>query len=73
MPVRYPLSARSLAAGKACDEYSAVWHLDVAGGMFRSGGQAAAVFRLETDKVLALATRPHAQMAFRFTSPATRS
>jgi hypothetical protein len=50
-----------------------VWHLDVAGGMFRSGGQADAVFRLETDKVLALATRPHAQMAFRFTSPATRS
>jgi hypothetical protein len=41
--------------------------------MFRSGDQAAAVFRLETDKVLALATRPHAQMAFRFTSPDTRS
>jgi hypothetical protein len=70
MPVRYPLSPRSLAAGKA---YSAEWHLDVAEGMFRSGDQAAAVFRLETDKVLALATRPHAQMAFRFTSPATRS
>ena len=45
------------------DKYGAAWHFDVGDGMFLHdvGGHAAAVFRIETAKVLAFAKDPHAQ------------
>jgi pyridoxine/pyridoxamine 5'-phosphate oxidase len=41
---------------------------DVGDGVFVSGGDAAAVFRIEQNKVLAFAKHPHAQTTFRFTT-----
>jgi nitroimidazol reductase NimA-like FMN-containing flavoprotein (pyridoxamine 5'-phosphate oxidase superfamily) len=48
-------------------KYGAVWHFDVADGMFRhSDGGRAAVFRIEPTKVLAFAKDPHGQTTYRF-------
>jgi len=48
-------------------KYGSDWHFDVGDGVFVSGGDAAAVFRIEQNKVLAFAKHPHAQTTFRFT------
>lgn len=48
-------------------KYGSEWHFDVGDGVFGSGDDAAAVFRIEPTKVLAFAKRPHAQTTFRFT------
>jgi general stress protein 26 len=48
-------------------KYGTVWHFDVRDGVFVSGEDTAAVFRVEHDKVLAFAKQPHAQTTFRFT------
>ena len=47
-------------------KYGSVWHFDVADGMLGSGEHAAAVFRIEADKVMAFAKEPHAQTTYRF-------
>jgi general stress protein 26 len=47
-------------------KYGSVWHFDVGDGAFGEGEMAAAVFRIETSKVLAFAKEPHGQTAFRF-------
>jgi nitroimidazol reductase NimA-like FMN-containing flavoprotein (pyridoxamine 5'-phosphate oxidase superfamily) len=48
-------------------KYGAVWHFDVADGMFRhSDGGGAAVFRIEPTKVMAFAKDPHGQTTYRF-------
>jgi general stress protein 26 len=47
-------------------KYGSFWHFDVGDGVFRSGGGDAAVFRIETDKVLAFAKNPHGQTTYRF-------
>jgi hypothetical protein len=47
-------------------KYGSVWHFDIGDGVFGSGDDAAAVFRVETRKVLAFAKQPHAQTTFRF-------
>ncbi|GAA2429242.1 pyridoxamine 5'-phosphate oxidase family protein [Actinomadura vinacea] len=49
------------------DKYGSEWHFDVGDGVFVSGGNAAAVFRIEPAKVLAFAKQPHAQTRYRFT------
>ena len=49
-------------------KYGSEWHFDVGDGVFGSGDQAAAVFRIEPTKVLAFAKQPHAQTTFRITS-----
>jgi PPOX class probable F420-dependent enzyme len=46
-------------------KYGSQWHFDVGDGVFGSGEDAAAVFRVEPAKVLAFAKEPHAQTAFR--------
>ena len=48
-------------------KYGSVWHFDVGDGVFGSGEDAAAVFRIEPAKVLAFAKEPHAQTTYRFT------
>ena len=48
-------------------KYGSVWHFDVGDGVFGSGADAAAVFRVEPAKVLAFAKEPHAQTTYRFT------
>src|SRR3954453_15168811 len=48
-------------------KYGSVWHFEVGGGVFVSGENAAAVFRIEPAKVLAFAKEPHAQTRNRFT------
>jgi hypothetical protein len=48
-------------------KYGAAWHFDVGDGVFGTGEDAAAVFRIEPAKVLAFAKEPHAQTAYRFT------
>jgi nitroimidazol reductase NimA-like FMN-containing flavoprotein (pyridoxamine 5'-phosphate oxidase superfamily) len=48
-------------------KYGSDWHFDVGDGVFLSGEEAAAVFRIEQNKVLAFAKQPHAQTTFRFT------
>ena len=48
-------------------KYGSDWHFDVGDGVFGSGEDAAAVFRIEPAKVLAFAKEPHAQTSFRFT------
>ena len=48
-------------------KYGSVWHFDVGDGVFGSGEDAAAVFRIEPSKVLAFAKEPHAQTSYRFT------
>jgi general stress protein 26 len=47
-------------------KYGSFWHFDVGDGVFLSGGGDAAVFRIETDKVLAFAKEPHGQTTYRF-------
>jgi hypothetical protein len=48
-------------------KYGGVWHFEVRDGLFVSGGNSAAVFRIEPAKVLAFAKEPHAQTRYRFT------
>jgi general stress protein 26 len=48
-------------------KYGSEWHFDVGDGVFGSGEDAAAVFRIEPAKVLAFAKEPHAQTSYRFT------
>jgi pyridoxine/pyridoxamine 5'-phosphate oxidase len=47
-------------------KYGRVWHFDVGDGVFGSGEDAAAVFRIEPAKVMAFAKEPHAQTTYRF-------
>jgi general stress protein 26 len=47
-------------------KYGSDWHFDVGEGVFRTGEDAAAVFRIEPAKVLAFAKEPHAQTTYRF-------
>jgi nitroimidazol reductase NimA-like FMN-containing flavoprotein (pyridoxamine 5'-phosphate oxidase superfamily) len=46
-------------------KYGSVWHFDVGDGVFGEGEDAAAVFRIEPDKVMAFAKEPHAQTTYR--------
>lgn len=46
-------------------KYGSDWHFDVGDGVFGSGDDAAAVFRVEPVKVLAFAKDPHAQTRYR--------
>jgi general stress protein 26 len=48
-------------------KYGSTWHFDVGDGVFDSGERAAAVFRIEPDKVMAFAKEPHAQTRYRLT------
>jgi hypothetical protein len=48
-------------------KYGSVWHFEVGDGVFGSGDDAAAVFRIEPSKVMAFAKEPHAQTTYRFT------
>jgi pyridoxine/pyridoxamine 5'-phosphate oxidase len=48
-------------------KYGSAWHFDVGEDAFGTGEDAAAVFRIEADKVLAFAKEPHAQTTYRFT------
>jgi general stress protein 26 len=48
-------------------KYGSAWHFDVGDGVFETGEDAAAVFRVEPAKVLAFAKEPHAQTTYRFT------
>lgn len=47
-------------------KYGSDWHFDVGDGVFGSGDDAAAVFRIEPAKVIAFAKNPHAQTRYRF-------
>ena len=47
-------------------KYGSEWHFDVGDGVFRTGEDAAAVFRIEPAKVMAFAKDPHAQTTYRF-------
>jgi pyridoxine/pyridoxamine 5'-phosphate oxidase len=47
-------------------KYGGAWHFDVGDGVFETSEGAAAVFRIEPDKVLAFAKEPHAQTRYRF-------
>ena len=47
-------------------KYGSVWRFEVGDGVFGDGADAAAVFRIEPDKVLAFAKQPHAQTSYRF-------
>jgi pyridoxine/pyridoxamine 5'-phosphate oxidase len=47
-------------------KYGSVWHFDVGDGVFGSGEDAAAVFRVAPSKVLAFAREPHGQTSYRF-------
>ena len=47
-------------------KYGSAWHFDVGDDAFGTGEDAAAVFRIEPDKVLAFAKEPHAQTTYRF-------
>jgi PPOX class probable F420-dependent enzyme len=49
-------------------KYGSAWRFEVGDGVFGTGEDAAAVFRVEPAKVLAFAKEPHAQTTFRFTS-----
>ncbi len=64
--VTEPVTLQRLADGYEA-EYGTEWHFDVGDGVFGSGDDAAAVFRIEPTKVLAFAKQPHAQTTFRFT------
>jgi general stress protein 26 len=48
-------------------KYGSAWHFDVGDGVFETGHDAAAVFRVEPAKVLAFAKEPHGQTTYRFT------
>lgn len=47
-------------------KYGSDWSWDVVDGLFKSGDNEAAVFRIEPSKVLAFAKEPHAQTRYRF-------
>jgi general stress protein 26 len=47
-------------------KYGSDWHFEVGDGVFGSGDDAAAVFRIEPVKVFAFAKQPHSQTTFRF-------
>jgi general stress protein 26 len=47
-------------------KYGSAWHFDVGDGVFETGADDAAVFRIEPAKVLAFAKEPHAQTTYRF-------
>ena len=47
-------------------KYGSEWHFDVGDGVFGTGEDAAAVFRIEPAKVLAFAKEPHAHTRYRF-------
>jgi hypothetical protein len=47
-------------------KYGSDWHFDVGDGVCGTGEDAAAAFRIEPAKVLALAKQPHAQTTYRF-------
>jgi nitroimidazol reductase NimA-like FMN-containing flavoprotein (pyridoxamine 5'-phosphate oxidase superfamily) len=47
-------------------KYGSVWRFEVGDGVFGSGEDAVAVFRIEPAKVLAFAKAPHAQTTYRF-------
>lgn len=47
-------------------KYGSRWHFDVGDGVFGSGENSSAVFRIAADKVLAFAKKPHAQTTYRF-------
>jgi Pyridoxamine 5'-phosphate oxidase len=47
-------------------KYGEVWRFDVGDDGFRSGEDAAAVFRVEPTKVMAFAKEPHGQTTYRF-------
>ena len=49
-------------------KYGSEWHFDVGDGVFGTGEDAAAVFRIEPAKVLAFAKEPHAQTTYRLTA-----
>jgi hypothetical protein len=49
-------------------KYGSDWHFDVGDGVFGTGEDAAAAFRIEPIKVLAFAKDPHAQTTYRFTA-----
>jgi general stress protein 26 len=46
-------------------KYGSAWHFDVGEGVFGTGEDAAAVFRIEPAKVLAFAKQPHSQTTYR--------
>jgi general stress protein 26 len=48
-------------------KYGSAWHFDVGDGVFGTGEDAAAVFRIEPAKAMAFAKEPHAQTTYRFT------
>jgi general stress protein 26 len=48
------------------EKYGSAWHFDVGDGVFETGEDPAAVFRIEPAKVLAFAKEPHAQTTYRF-------
>ena len=48
-------------------KYGSQWHFDVGDGGFGAGEDAAAVFRIESAKILAFAKEPHAQTTYRLT------
>jgi len=47
-------------------KYGSAWHFDVGDGVFLTGHDHAAVFRIEPAKVMAFAKEPHAQTTYRF-------
>jgi general stress protein 26 len=47
-------------------KYGSAWHFEVGDDAFGTGEDAAAVFRIEADKVLAFAKEPHAQTTYRW-------
>lgn len=47
-------------------KYGSAWHFEVGDGVFGTGEDVAAVFRIEPTKVLAFAKQPHGQTAYRF-------
>ncbi len=49
-------------------KYGSAWHFDVGDGAFGAGEDAAAVFRIDPDKVIAFAKQPHGQTTFRLPS-----
>ncbi|HEX6936164.1 MAG TPA: pyridoxamine 5'-phosphate oxidase family protein [Actinomycetes bacterium] len=47
-------------------KYGTGWRVDAGDGVLRAGEDAAAVFRVDAEQVLAFAKQPHAQTSFRF-------
>jgi nitroimidazol reductase NimA-like FMN-containing flavoprotein (pyridoxamine 5'-phosphate oxidase superfamily) len=66
VPVTDTPSLRALADAYVA-KYGEVWRFEVGDGVFLgSGSDTATVFRVEADKVLAFAKKPHGQTTFRF-------